>query len=241
MYTAAILDDDIDNIDLLVEYIELYCKRLSIEKTYTDMNLAVEYLQTSPPDILFLDINFGDQMIFELLNIVKPQKSKIIFVSSYETYALQSIDYSPSGYIVKPIDQTKLISEVSKAINSIEELKVLKKKSQQKILGKIKVKGATSIDIIDMEDIIYAEADGRYTTFYLLNNRSVICTKNLGAFEEILPKTHFIRIHSKYITSINKIETIMRGKAPNCILSNGVRIPISRRRLEEVITKVIDF
>jgi len=235
-FSIAIIDDEQENIDVLSDYIEIYCSRLVLDKTFTDLDLAVDYLQTSPPDLLFLDINFGDRSIFEILDIVKPKHSKIIFVSAFETHALKSIEYMPTGFLVKPINKTKLIAEVAKSISVLESEN--KSKNINKELGKLKINGASSIEIFEIKDILFAEADGRYTTFHLLNGREVVCTKNLGTYSHILPESHFIRIHSKYLVAIHSIIHIQRGAKPSCSLVNGTKLNVSRRRLEELILKI---
>ncbi|MGB0869768.1 MAG: LytR/AlgR family response regulator transcription factor [Flavobacteriales bacterium] len=237
-YSIAIIDDEQENIDVLTDYIEIYCSRLVLDRTFTDLDLAVDYLQNSPPDLLFLDINFGDRSIFEILDIVKPKHSKIIFVSAFEAHALKSIEYMPTGFLVKPINKTKLITEVSKAISILESENHFDKTTNDNTLGKLKIKGASSIDIFEIKDIIYAEADGRYTTFHLQNGRQVVCTKNLGSYSDVLPESHFIRIHAKYLVAIHTIISIQRGTKPNCMLTNGTKLNVSRRRLDELIEKI---
>jgi len=128
-----------------------------------------------------------------------------------------------------------LISEVSRIITKLEEKTKNDTHLHSVKLGKLKIKGVTTIEIFEIEDIMYAEAEGRYTSFFLRNGRIIICTKNLGYFNDILPKSLFSRIHSKYLVSINDIETITKGNSPSCILSSGSKLSISRRRLENLL------
>ena len=93
---------------------------------------------------------------------------------------------------------------------------------------------STSIEFIETNDIMYLEADGKYTVFYLENNSSKMVSKNIGEYEKHLPKDLFFRIHHKYIVNLNKIKVINKSDGNYCQLKDGKSLSIAKRRQDEL-------
>ncbi len=65
----------------------------------------------------------------------------------------------------------------------------------------------TSLQIIDLENIVRCEAQESYTTFYLADQSKFIMSKSLGTFERMLITHHF----SGYTTSTWSISGISKN------------------------------
>ena len=51
-----------------------------------------------------------------------------------------------------------------------------------------------TIKVVTVDDIVYLESSGRYTTLYLNNNSNVTVCKNLGYYEKLFEEKHFLRM-----------------------------------------------
>ena len=84
-----------------------------------------------------------------------------------------------------------------------------------------------------MKDIIFCMADGKYTTFFLLNGKKIVSSKNLGEYEKLLNEYFFYRVHHGYIINIKHLTSIIKRDGLYCELVNKVTIPIAKRRQED--------
>ena len=89
-----------------------------------------------------------------------------------------------------------------------------------------------AIELVKIENIIYLEADGKYTTFYLLDEVIKIVSKNIGFYEDKLPTDFFFRIHHKFIVNFKLVSYITTSEGNYCILKNNKSLNISKRKLE---------
>ncbi len=92
---------------------------------------------------------------------------------------------------------------------------------------KITIHDYKELKIFDTEEIIYLEANGRYTKVYFKNKNQIICAKLLKDFESVLT-INFTRIHRSYMVNISCITKIIDNKILE--LDDGTKLPIARRR-----------
>ena len=93
-----------------------------------------------------------------------------------------------------------------------------------------------AIKIVAVDDIVYLESSGRYTALYFNNNSNITVCKNLGHFEKLFGKNHFIRTHHSFLINIAYLTKIVKdGNGQYCELNFASDIlPISNRRFASV-------
>ncbi|MBS0374484.1 MAG: response regulator transcription factor [Proteobacteria bacterium] len=84
------------------------CERepdLRVVGEYGDSESALEALQRSPPDVLFLDIQIDSMTGTALARRLDPQTLPlIVFVTAFDHYALEAFEVSAIDYLLKPFD-----------------------------------------------------------------------------------------------------------------------------------------
>lgn len=245
IYKALIIDDEIDNITLLKIHLTRNCPNIEIVGQATNVIEGIEQYSKEKIDILFLDINLGIDDSFTFLDSIINLDSEIIFVSSYDEFGVKAIKYNAVGYIIKPIDVEDLKKAVNKAIislNNKERLKeVMSNQGDNSVAESFKeypeliaIPSADKIDIVHVDYIVYAEADGRYTIFHLTNGCKKIASKNLGEYEKLFNPRHFFRIHHRYIVNLHMITNINKSAGNYCELLNNISLPIAKRRQDQL-------
>ena len=131
---------------------------------------------------------------------------------------------------LKFLTKNKKIAENNILFNNISKHKSVAEGAEN-IIG---LPTATNIDIVKIENILYLEADGKYTVFNMVDGSSIIVSRNIGTYRTKLPENLFFRIHSKYIVNIKKIRNISKSDGNYCQLTNGKSLPIAKRRREEL-------
>ncbi|MDP6922359.1 MAG: LytTR family DNA-binding domain-containing protein [Lutibacter sp.] len=93
---------------------------------------------------------------------------------------------------------------------------------------------ADRVSLVKPSDVLYGEADGRFTIFHLCDGSTLVATKNLGVYEERLADHCFYRVHHKYLVNLFHVKYIKRSETSFCELQDQTRIPISKRRLPKL-------
>lgn len=239
MYKALIVDDDLANINLIDILLKKYCPNIDVIGKAQNSVDFIDLLLTKQPDILLLDIDLGEaQNSLEILEEIDTTNFEIIIISSHEDYGIKAInEYHVSDYIIKPINAICLSKAIIRAEKTIDQKRSFLQKvkessnSEKKIIG---IPTASTIDIIEIDNILYLEADGKYTVFNLCNDVKKISSRNIGTYEKILPSNIFFRIHHKFIVNTSKIVNINRSDGNYCILTNGKTLSIAKRRAEDL-------
>lgn len=240
-YSALIIDDEIENVELLKIFIQKYCKQITTIYYGTSLSEATNLYLEHKPNILFLDILLGNESnSFTFIENCCVNNSEVIFVSSYEEYALKAISFNVAAYLVKPIQIEQLVKAVDKAVENLQIKNIIQNFSEKNNFHKsdqsniIYIPSVNKIDFIHDNEIIYLEAEGRYTVFHLLDNKKITAVKNIGEYEKTLNSSVFFRVHHKYIVNLNMILNINKAAGNYCEMKNKIAIPIAKRRQEEL-------
>jgi two-component system LytT family response regulator len=82
------------------------------------------------------------------------------------------------------------------------------------------------IQFIRTKEIIRCESSNNYTTFYILNGESIITSKPIFEYEEILQGYGFIRCHQTHLVNKRCIKSLVKQDGGYLLLDNGSKIPI---------------
>jgi len=204
-------------MDLQYMLEELGYQVCGISTCYED---AISAIKRSQPDLVLIDIILaGEKTGIDLAHeINRTYHIPFIFLSSHADRSTIEAAKStnPAGYIVKPFNRNDVYASIEIAFNHVEA------HEEEQIIflpnGKHKTK-------IPVDEMIYAHAEGNYTTLITTNQRIVLrkCLKEVS--ETILNSKKFIRIHKSYL--INK-DAIRARSASNILLNNGENVPLGR-------------
>ncbi len=100
---------------------------------------------------------------------------------------------------------------------------------------KLVVSDAKSTYLIDVEEILYCQAFGNYSTIYTSNRSPITTCSALKDIISRLSSDKFIRVHQSYIVRINAIEEITSQRLK---LRGQIEIPVSRR-CKKVLLKLV--
>src|SRR5690606_5135689 len=115
MIKAVLVDDEISNLENLRTLLENYCPQVNIVATAQRVSDALLVIESCLPDLVFLDIQIGEQTGFDVLKSLPTRKFEVIFVTAYDQYGIQAVKFAALDYLLKPIDIEELRSAVNKA------------------------------------------------------------------------------------------------------------------------------
>lgn len=204
---------------------------------------GLQKINSFKPDVVFLDVEMGDGTGFDLMNKIPQPQFQLIFTTAHNQYAIQAFKCSAIDYLLKPVDFTELENSLHKAASAVsnnnlnKQLAVLMQQLNQKDTGdkQIVLKDSEASYFVKIGDILYCEADGSYTKFYLAGGNPIIISKNLSTYEELLGIYGFIRTHHSYLVNPKRIKVYDKTDGGSLILDTGHTVPISHRRKDYVM------
>jgi len=107
MMDVMIVDDELAGRRTLREYCEAESD-LRVVGEFGDGTAALEAIRTKPPQLLFLDIQMDPMNGIDLARAIAPvQLPSLVFVTAYDTYALEAFEVCAVDYLLKPFDQER--------------------------------------------------------------------------------------------------------------------------------------
>lgn len=204
--SCVIIEDE----PLAMEKLEGFIERIPsvrIEKCFDNALDGLHFLETSPVNILFLDIQMEGVSGIQLLENLK-KKPYVIVISAYSEYALKGYELSVFDYLLKPYSFERLLSAVQKVT---EDIKQKTDESPQASTPCIFVRTEYRLESINLDDILYIEGMQGYLKIYLKDKR-ILTKQTLKGMLATLPTDQFIQVHKSYIVALAKIESIEQNK-----------------------------
>ncbi|RYY59389.1 MAG: response regulator transcription factor [Chitinophagaceae bacterium] len=241
MIRTIIIEDEPGSRDMLAMMLKRHADDIEIIDSCSNPTDGIISIGKNRPDLVFLDIQMPKMTGFEMLKKIDPIDFEVIFTTAYDQYAINAIRISALDYLLKPIDGEDLAAAIEKykkrqSVNKpgqqFENLfnNLLNKNPLDKTLA---LSASDGISFIKMSDILRVEANGRYAKFHLLSKETILVSKTLGDYEEILSANQFYRIHDSSIINLNHVKKYIRGDGGTVILSDNTELDVARRRKEE--------
>lgn len=233
---AIVIDDESHARDVLTELIRLYCPAIEIVAEAEDVPSGVVEINKHFPDVVFLDIEMPKYSGLELLNFFREVDFDIIFVTAYSEYAIQAFEVSAIDYLLKPVQ----IEQLEKAVAKISgrsadrdrrgKFSALAANFTSDELKKIALPVSDGLIFINLEDVLYFEADGAYTKVFCRDRDSLLISKKLKRFEELLESNAlFYRIHRSALIHL-KCVTRYNRQENSVEMQNGQTLRVARDR-----------
>lgn len=211
--TCLIADDEPMALSLIESYV-LKTPFLELKAKCNSAIKAMEFLETdSDIDLFFLDIQMPDLTGLEFSRLL-PAKSKVIFTTAFDQYAIEGYKVNALDYLLKPFDYNEFLNAAQKARNHFETNSTQNAENQQnnKNSDFIFVKSEYRQIKINLSEILYIEGLKDYVKIYTSSHpRPILTLMSLKKLEEELPSEQFMRVHRSYIISLEKIEAIERN------------------------------
>ncbi|PHS64800.1 MAG: DNA-binding response regulator [Flavobacterium sp.] len=239
--TAILIDDERKALAILKNKIERKCPNVTILGETQSPIEGLSLIEKLKPQLVFLDIAMPEMSGFDLLRKIENPTFEIIFVTAFDTYAIDAINHCAIGYLVKPVDNNDLIISVNKAILNIEDKSALKKnKLLIENLGvqtfqkkKIVIPTQNGLEFVKIEEIIHCEGVDGYTKIYFEKHKPMLSSNSIGHFNKLLENHEFYLVHKSHLINLNHIEKYLNEGS--LILTHNHKVPVSRNRRSDFL------
>lgn len=182
---------------------------------------AVAWLKNNHTDLIFLDIQLGDGLSFEIFDHLQV-KTPVIFTTSFDQYVTRAFDVNSISYILKPVKVDQLRAALDKynflynGTASVNEQIITMQQTYQK---RFLVQSAKLIKSISVDDVAYLRIqDGRHLVLITRSGQQFLLENTLERLEKRLDPEIFFRINRQFMINIDAINNMSNH--------DGIRIKV---------------
>lgn len=208
-------------------------------------NEAIRQLQSSPADLLFLDIQMPGTGGFEVIDAIGPaHMPPTVFVTAHHEFAVRAFAVQAIDYLTKPIEPIRLDDTLTRVKRRIAENTAFQTREQlADVLGTLRrtmekenpyperflVRDGTKDVLVPVDDIQWIEAADYYACLHT-GARRYMLRESMKQLEKVLDPARFARIHRSIVVRIDQVREIHRdGEAEYFVLlADGQRLKMSR-------------
>jgi two-component system LytT family response regulator len=242
---AIIIDDELNNLENIKALIAKYCPEILVVATASSAGEARMYIRDLKPDILFLDIQMPGESGFDLLKSISVYSFEVIFVTGFDKYGIQAIRFSAIDYLLKPIDHLDLVAAVQRANlkliekrhnKQLENLMAMLEEKQQRSEHRVALSSAKETRFVKTTQIIRCEAENNYTLFFLRGGETIVVSRPMFEYDELLADYGFLRCHNSHLVNKSYVKSWVKEDGGYLLMEDGKQVPISRLKKDNVKT-----
>lgn len=223
---VAIIEDEIPAARLLYSMITRLRPEWNISVLPGNVEESVLWFKDNPhPDIIFLDIQLADGNSFDFLSAAQPS-SIIIFTTAYDQYAVRAFMVNSIDYILKPIDEKRLLDAIikyetllengeGKSADYLETLLRTLQNKDKRYRTRFLISGTDKFWSLQVEEIAYFYSENKITFAVTKSGQEHILDLSLNKLMEQLDPDRFFRANRQVIICIDAIthaEPYFNGK-----------------------------
>ncbi|HEU4818734.1 LytTR family DNA-binding domain-containing protein [Janthinobacterium sp.] len=229
---VAIVDDEALARSVLREYLARH-DDIDIVAECANGFDAVKAIAELAPELVFLDIQMPRLDGFEVAELIGA-KTRLIFVTAYDQYALKAFDCHALDYLLKPFSVQRFEQALAHARthrSTPDTVQTLAREAATRAapLDRVLIRDGAKVHVIASARIDYIEAQDDYISIRS-EGKSYLKSQSLAELETQLDPAKFLRVHRSYLLNIDGIRRIEAATKDShvAILRDETRIPVSK-------------
>ena len=229
---VAIVDDELLARSVLREYLARH-DDIDIVAECANGFDAVKAIAELEPELVFLDIQMPRLDGFEVAELIGA-KTRLIFVTAYDQYALKAFECHALDYLLKPFSEQRFEQALAHARahrSTPDTVQALAREAATRAapLDRVLIRDGAKVHVIASARIDYIEAQDDYISIRS-EGKSYLKSQTLAELETQLDPAKFLRVHRSYLLNIDGIRRIEAATKDShvAILRDDTRIPVSK-------------
>ncbi len=244
---TLLVDDEKNSREVLTKLLKKRHPAIEIIGEASNVEEAYQLCVRLKPQLVFLDIQMPQANGFNLLKKWEEIPFNVIFVTSFDQYAMTAIKFNALDYLLKPIDLKELEAAVEKVIKNttattnqnLQVINLIQSLETNPSDKKFAIHSGEKVKIINSTAVQVIKGDGRYCHITLQTGETLTTPKNLKDFEDYFgEKSSFIRISKSHIINASYIKNYFKGEPFIIQMTNDETFEVARRKKPEVLIKL---
>jgi two-component system, LytTR family, response regulator len=220
---------------------------------------ATRVIRASRPDVVFLDVEMPDISGIDVVRSLQSEAAAdelpiFVFVTAYSSYAIEAFNLAASDYLVKPFTDARIADcmirvrrlsarlraeRLSEAVLSLTRSNVTPPPTSaltpRTYVQRLLIPHGMRIVVVPVSTIDWIGAANDYVVVHSLGKAHLL-RGTLGAIEHDLDPQCFARAHRSVLVNLDQIVELRRDRDGSAalILRDGVRLPVGRRRYDDI-------
>lgn len=170
-----------------------------------DVDSAIELINGTRPNLVFLDIQLKGETGFDLIDKCETA-ANIVFVTAYDKYAIRAFEVNALDYLLKPVNPDRLKLTLDKISDKTPAEKTAMRKFELDDIIFLQLRESYKFQKI--KEIVAITSNGDYSFIHTTDNQKKITSKTMKEWETRLPENTFIRIHRETIINLQYVINI---------------------------------
>ncbi len=230
----------VDDEPLAIERMQILCAEMTgitLVGTAADGASALRMIESLGPDLVLLDIAMPELDGMAVAKTLGRQPGDsppaIIFVTAFDSFAIEAFDLAAVDYLLKPVSADRLRRAIDRVAERRRSSPI--ETSMPATVDEFWVPHRSELIRIAANDIDRIDAERDYMRLHL-GPRSYLLHQTIGALEARLDPARFIRLHRSVIVRKDRIIRLGHDRAGawHAELVDGDQVRIGRTYLAHV-------
>ncbi len=210
---VAVLEDEAPARRALVRDIRAAAPDATVVAELASLAEADRWLATAPEvDLLFSDIRLSDGTVFTLLG-ERPPPCPVVFVTAYDSHALQAFAAAGIGYLLKPVGSAalqqclqgyhRLARQLGRTTLDAVSTMMTPEHPRRRIL----CRDGQDLHAVGVENVAWLRAKDRLTWLMTRDGQLALVDAALTALQGELDPQHFFRAHRQALVHVAAIRS----------------------------------
>ncbi|WP_163710087.1 LytR/AlgR family response regulator transcription factor [Mangrovibacterium lignilyticum] len=247
MVRTVIIDDDQLARKILFRIISQNFSELEIVGEAGSVGEGIKLINDTDPDLVFLDIEMPDGTGFDLIDQLIEVDFRLVFVTSYNDYAITAFKYSAFDYILKPVLPENVKSTISRILKTsgikpkfeIDNLRSQIERSEEQADVTIALPEMNGFAIIKVKNILRCEGERNYTRVYYKDGTSVLISRTLLEFDQLLVPHGFFRIHRSHLVNLTCVSRYVKTDGGMVEMIDKSQLKVSPKFKDFLLDKLL--
>lgn len=203
---------------------------------------VLDLVERNHPDALFLDIRMpGLDGLGVVAELDPAHAPAVVFVTSFDQYAVQAFEAEAVDYLLKPFDPARLAKAVDRVrsrlgrdqgealARSIAALAAQRGSAPVEYLERIAARGVGRTTVLDVAEIRWIEAADNYVRLHT-DEGVHLSRRTMRDLEALLDPRHFARVHRSAIVALWRVRELrpLGDGDQELLLEGGTTLVLTR-------------
>ncbi|MCS7042946.1 MAG: LytTR family DNA-binding domain-containing protein [Arcobacter sp.] len=204
---------------------------------------AVGALLSRACDLVLLDVQMPDGTGFDVIGRIGPRRMPaVVFVTAFDSYAIQAFEVNAVDYLLKPFDDLRLREALERARHRLGRPAEILRQMEALLRGRgaprpqrLVVRDGDRYEFVPVDSIDWIESANNYAMLHCRTGDRLY-GDNLAALERLLDPEQFVRVHRCRIVNLARVVAVhpMAGGVYELELDSGRRIGTGRQSANRV-------
>lgn len=202
---------------------------------------ALTFLQTTPVDVLFLDVDMPELTGLELLRAL-PQPPAVVLCTAHAAHALDAFDLGVVDYLLKPIRFERFIKTINRLhagstagasapLPAAAPAPTIAPVPAEPATDSIFLKTDAGTERVRLADLRFVEGYGNFVKCHLASGRVLLTAETMKQMENQLASARFLRVHKSYLVNLASVDRL----SGNVLRVGGAEVPVGSTYRQDVL------